>query len=72
MVGTQVVVRARLFDSAGLVLAGAVDYDIAPHDYLSYVGRDATAVLTPWRLRPALFLGLCFRVTGPSGCAGPM
>ena len=27
-------------------------------------------VVTPWTVRPAVFLGLCVRLTGPSGCAG--
>ncbi len=66
----QVVARARLFDRVGLLLAVTIDYDTAPHHFVSAVGTVTEVVVAPWPLRPAVYLGFCVHLTGPSGCAG--
>jgi len=69
-VTAQFVVRARLFQSAGLLLAATLDYDTAPHHYVEASGDVTSNVLAPWTVRPAVYLGVCFRLTGASGCGG--
>ncbi len=66
----QIVARARLFDRVGLLLAVTIDYDMAPHHFLSALGTLTEPVVTPWSVRPGVFLGFCAHLTGPSGCAG--
>jgi hypothetical protein len=71
VVEAQVLARVRLLQSVGLLLALTLDYDAAPHNYLDYNQSGVQGdVLVPWRVRPAAYLGVCFRLTGASGCAG--
>ena len=72
IVEAQVMLRARLADRVGLSLAVAADYDLGPH-YFSEFDQSGVQgdVLVPWRVRPAVYLGVCFRAAGgASGCAG--
>ncbi len=67
----ELLVRVRLTDRLGLMLAATVDYDTGPHYYSEFDQSGVPGdVLVPWRARPAMFAGICFRmVGGASGCA---
>ncbi len=68
----QLLARLRLFQSGGLLLAATLDDDTHPHEYFEFDQSGVKGnVLVPWRVRPAVYLGVCFRLTGASGCAGP-
>jgi hypothetical protein len=67
----QLLTRLRLFESVGLLLALTLDYDTGPHEYFEFDQSGVRGnVLVPWRVRPAAYVGFCFRLTGASGCAG--
>jgi hypothetical protein len=65
----ELLIRARLAESVGLLLGLVVDADLAPHDYTE-TGVGPSDVLVPWRVQPAFLLGLCAPIAKGSACAG--
>jgi len=62
LVAARAALGGRL--SADLVVAGDVDF--SPRRYVVIAGSATDAVISPWRLRPVVLLGLTFRPAGPA------
>jgi hypothetical protein len=69
LIEAQVLSRIRIAQGARLLVGVQLDYDFATHRYTS-VDRfgNASEVLEPWALRPAVILGVCFPLGGAGAC----
>jgi hypothetical protein len=65
----QVMLGLSPSGGASILLGGYVDYDLAPLRYVTTDGSgQSTTALDPWRVRPAVFAGLCIPLAGPGAC----
>jgi hypothetical protein len=66
------VARAEIAIAAGVVFVVAVggDVDLDSRRYVLEEGAMATAVLSPWRVRPSLLAGFAFTALGDGQFAG--
>lgn len=63
---SSVAARLGLASSVDLLLAFAVDADLAQRRYVTDAGGNRSVVFEPWRVRPFLSVGFAFTLAGPS------
>jgi hypothetical protein len=69
VVSGQVTLGFSPTGGASVLVGGYVDYDITPRRYVTSDGSgEPSAVLDPWRLRPAVLAGLCIPLAGTGAC----